>query len=131
GLRLWRGGRRPRAPPGGEGVWRGAGVAVAARPAFQRRRVVPARGAGLVAPGGGAGVACAARARPPPAAGALITHATDGAEAAVVARLAGGLELAGGRAAIAGSAVAIVALLARVDVAVAAQAQRPRHDVGH
>src|SRR5262249_27445134 len=108
-----------------------AGVAVVARPAVQQRRVVHAPGARFVAPVGGAGRAGAAIARHSPAAGALITHATHGAGAAVVAGLAGGLELARGRAAIAGSAVAIVALLAWIDVAVAAQAQRAAHDVGH
>src|SRR5262249_15654981 len=123
--------RRALAASRGAEVLARAGVAVVARPAVQQRRVVHAPGARFVAPVGGACVAVAAIARHPPAAGAPITHATDGAEAAGVARLAGGLELAGRRAVIAGSAVAIVALLARVDVAVAAQAQRPRHDVGH
>src|SRR5262249_59051771 len=59
-----------------------AGVAVVARPAVQQRRVVHAPGTRFVAPVGGAGVAVAASARHCPAAGALVTHAADGAEAA-------------------------------------------------
>src|SRR4029453_12971917 len=84
---------------------------------------------GLVAPVGRARVAVvtaplrAAGARP------LAADGIQGAETAVVARLAVGLELAGRRAAVAGDAVAVVALLSRIDVAVAACSHLAERDV--
>jgi hypothetical protein len=63
-----------------------------------------------------AGVAVAAVARHTAAARPLIADAAHGAEEAVVAGLTGGLELAGRRAAITVLAVAVIALLARIDV---------------